>query len=237
MSTEQVTARPATWDSDQGEADMEKGHEPSWRALIEHIDERDLCGKSVLDYGCNRGGFLRLLYDLRSFERGVGVDIAVQSLDDAERRKGDIPVTYKHVDELTAPDDAFDLAFSHEVIYLLPDLEAHARYIKQRLKESGIYYIAIGEYAENPLWERWKETVSSFSPVSPVTHSLQDIALAFRNEGFDVSVRRMVCDGFLPYDPTDTKYLQNPMELIKFMTEYMILFRMEKNRVEKKPGA
>ena len=113
-------------------------------------------------------------------------------------------------------------------MYLIPDLKAHAKEIYDSLKPGGVYYVAIGEYTDNPLWERWYKTVSEFSPVPPQNYSLQDMAEAFGESGFDVSVRRMVCDGFLPYDYTDKKYLLSPMELVQFMTEYMMLFRLEK---------
>lgn len=120
----------------------------------------------------------------------------------------------------------FDLAFSHEVIYLLPDLAAHAEEIRTVLKPGGVYYLAIGEYAENPLWDRWKEVVAEFSPVPPQTYSLQDIARTFQNKGFGVEVRKLACEGFFAYDTKDEKYLHNPMELVDFMTQYMMYFRL-----------
>lgn len=224
----QATEPVSTWDSAEGEMSMEAGHEPSWLAFIDHMQEDSLKGLSVLDYGCNRGGFLRYLYEKKPYASALGVDIAMESIADAQQRKGAIPAAYGHTSALKDESGAFDIAFSHEVVYLLPDLQAHAREIYDALKPDGVYYIAIGEYAENPLWERWKKVVSGFSPVAPQTYSLQDIAKAFQDNGFEVSVRRMVCDGFLPYDANDGKYLKNPMELIDFMTRYMMLFRMKK---------
>lgn len=228
--TQAANAAPKveTWDNLESEQDMEEGHGPSWQAFIDHLSEKDYSGKAVLDYGCNRGGFLRLLHQQKPFATALGVDIAMDSVADAENRKGDLPATFAHVEALNGKENEFDFAFSHEVVYLLPDLDAHAQDIYKALKPGGVYYIAIGEYAENPLWERWKETISAFSPVPPQTHSLQDIARSFQDKGFSVSIQRMVCKGFLPYDSRDTKYLLNPMELIEFMTEYMMLFRMEK---------
>lgn len=224
----QAVEQVSTWDSTEGEMGMEAGHEPSWQAFIDHMQEDSLKGLSVLDYGCNRGGFLRLLHQKKPYASALGVDIAADSLADAESRKGGIPASFALTKELRGKRGAFDIAFSHEVVYLLPDLKDHAREMHEVLKPGGVYYIAIGEYAENPLWERWKKVVSGFSPVAPQTYSLQDIAKAFQDQGFEVSVRRLVCDGFLPYDASDGKYLHNPMELIDFMTRYMMLFRMKK---------
>lgn len=216
-----------TWDDLAGEESMAEGHEPAWRTLISYIEENTLAGKKVLDFGCNRGGFLKLLHQQRPYAEGLGVDIADESVAFANSHKGDTPCTYDHSRVLATKTGEFDIAFSHEVVYLLPDLLAHAREMRSVLKTGGIYYLAIGEYAENPLWERWRKTVSEFSPVPPQTYSLQDIAKAFQDSGFAVSIRRMVCDGFLPYDAHDGKYLHSPIELLDFMTQYMMLFRLK----------
>lgn len=217
-----------TWDSLEGEESMAEGHEPAWHSLISYVQEKDISGKRVLDFGCNRGGFLKVLYQALPYKDALGVDIAEESVAYANQNKGKTPCSYVHSRALENEKEGFDLAFSHEVVYLLPDLQAHAKEMNAVLKKGGVYYLAIGEYAENPLWERWKKTVAEFSPVPPQTYSLQDIAKTFQNNGFSVSVRKMVSDGFLPYDASDDKYLHNPMELLDFMTQYMILFRLVK---------
>ena len=73
---------------------------------------------------------------------------------------------------------------------------------------------------------RWRETVHAFSPVPPQDYSLQDIALAFQKNGFKVSVQKMACKGFFSYDAVDDRYLRSPAELVDFMTNRMMLFRM-----------
>ncbi len=216
-----------TWDSLEGEESMAEGHEPAWHTLISYVQEKNLADKRVLDFGCNRGGFLKILYQALPYKDALGVDIADESVAYANQNKGDIPCHYAHSRALANEKNSFDVAFSHEVVYLLPDIVAHAQEMRSVMKKGGVYYLAIGEYAENPLWERWKKTVAEFSPVPPQTYSLQDIAKAFQNNGFSVSVRKMVCDDFLPYDSSDDKYLHNPMELLDFMTQYMVLFRMK----------
>ncbi|MEX0632263.1 hypothetical protein M8494_10275 [Serratia ureilytica] len=67
---------------------MADGHAPIWRHLIGLVPENELSGVKVLDFGCNQGGFLRLLYQLRPFQQGLGVDIARRSVDEANRLKG-----------------------------------------------------------------------------------------------------------------------------------------------------
>lgn len=217
-----------TWDSPEGEAHMAEGHEPAWRAMVNDMSEDDLSGKNILDFGCNRGGFLKLLHRMKPYQSALGVDIAEESIAYANSHKENVPASYDHSRVLQDQEmkHRFDLAFSHEVIYLLPDLAAHAEEIRTVLKPGGVYYLAIGEYAENPLWDRWKEVVAEFSPVPPQTYSLQDIARTFQNKGFGVEVRKLACEGFFAYDTKDEKYLHNPMELVDFMTQYMMYFRL-----------
>lgn len=215
------------WDDPDRERQMQHEHEPSWRAMIDLVEE-DLSSRTVLDFGCNQGGFLRLLHQHRPYERALGVDIARNSVDEANRLKGDLPCEYETNGILAAMAGLFDVAFSHEVVYLLPDLDAHAWQIHNLLKPGGIYYIAIGCHTDNPLWLRWRETVHAFSPVPPQDYSLQDIALAFQKNGFEVSVQRMACKGFFSYDAMDDRYLRSPAELVDFMTNRMMLFRMNR---------
>ena len=49
------------------------GHAPIWRHLIGLVPENELSGVKVLDFGCNQGGFLRLLYQLRPFQQGLAL--------------------------------------------------------------------------------------------------------------------------------------------------------------------
>ncbi|MFX9073378.1 hypothetical protein ABTN28_19105, partial [Acinetobacter baumannii] len=50
----------ATWYVDpDAENAMADGHAPIWRHLIGLVPEQDLSTRTVLDFGCNQGGFLR----------------------------------------------------------------------------------------------------------------------------------------------------------------------------------
>src|SRR5271168_2151860 len=104
---------------------MQDEHGFIWKAILYTIDI-DLAGMRVLDAGCNRGGFLRLLADTAGIAEGYGYDPASGAITDACRLAGDRSLIYEIAD--TVPDGwgDFDLAFSHEVLYLLDDLAAHA---------------------------------------------------------------------------------------------------------------
>src|SRR5262245_15663247 len=81
-----------TWAKDWAEENaMNDDHGHLWRQLILHLEEKSLGGKDVLDYGCNQGGFLRQLYELKSFRQGVGADIALDSLAIARQNAGGLP--------------------------------------------------------------------------------------------------------------------------------------------------
>jgi SAM-dependent methyltransferase len=217
-----------TWDDLAGEEYMQEGHGPSWRAMINQMDEVDLSSAKVLDFGCNRGGFLRMLYDAKPYKQALGIDIATDSVAVANQLKSVRPIDYAHNDELSAQKGSFDYAFSHEVVYLLPDMDAHAREIYDALKPGGVYYLVIGEYAENPLWPKWYSVVQEFSPVPPQNYSLNDIATSFDKAGFSVAINRLDCQGFFNYTAGGDRYIKNPLELVKFMTEYMMMFKLVK---------
>ncbi|MEX5715798.1 hypothetical protein IC615_18115 [Serratia ureilytica] len=60
-----------TWYRDpHAEQAMAEGHAPIWRHLLSLVPERELSGVRVLDFGCNQGGFLRLLHQIRPFSEG-----------------------------------------------------------------------------------------------------------------------------------------------------------------------
>ena len=90
-----MSAAITTWASAEAEQTMAEGHGPAWNAIINSLDDIDFSSKAVLDFGCNRGGFLRLLGQRRSYRMALGVDIAVQSIAEANRLKGDLPADYR----------------------------------------------------------------------------------------------------------------------------------------------
>ncbi|MEL7527562.1 MAG: class I SAM-dependent methyltransferase [Pseudomonadota bacterium] len=204
-----------TWSSLSDEEDtMTEEHTWIWCEMINAIDETNLSSSDVLDFGCNQGGFLRLLHDLRPFRSGVGVDIARRAVAIAEANKGNRPISYHSVSDLTKLERRFDLAFSHEVIYLIDDLNEHARQMAGALKPGGSYYAVTCCHRDSPLWAMWRARIGEFSNIPVPNHSIADIAGAFRKAGFAVSVRRFLANAFVPlsepndYFPTDLDRLE-----------------------------
>ncbi|BEM77727.1 hypothetical protein SME38J_18300 [Serratia marcescens] len=191
-----------TWYRDPlAERAMAEGHAPIWRHLIGLVPEHELSGVKVLDFGCNQGGFLRLLHQIRPFQQAVGVDIARQSVDEANRLKGNLPVVYQTDTRLNGWDDHFDIAFSHEVIYLIEDIAQHAADMLRALKPGGVYYAVTGCHTDNPLWPQWRERVAEQTHTVVQDRSLADYARIFSAAGLQVSARRLGFSGFVPYEP------------------------------------
>src|SRR5262245_13527035 len=82
------------WRSASEDEAMQDEHEFIWRAMLDTIDV-DLAGRRVLDAGCNRGGFLRLLADQHSIVEGFGYDPASGAIEDARRLAGARPLFFE----------------------------------------------------------------------------------------------------------------------------------------------
>src|ERR1700722_13643465 len=119
---------------------------------------RDLTGTRVLDVGCNRGGFLRLAYDTYAIAEGFGYDPAAAALADARDLAGERPLRFEAADRVPDGWAGFDVAFSHEVLYLVHDLGAHAKDIFDALVAGGSYYAVMGVHSASPFAVDWHRT-------------------------------------------------------------------------------
>lgn len=216
-----------TWSNRSSEEDtMTEEHTWIWCEMINAIDETNLSSSDVLDFGCNQGGFLRLLYDLRPFKSGVGVDIARRAVDIAEANKANRPIVYQAINDLNDLERRFDLAFSHEVIYLINDLNEHARQIAGALKPGGSYYAVTCCHRDSPLWAMWRPKIQAFSNVPVPNHSITDIAGAFRKAGFTVSVSRFLATAYVPVsEPSD--YFPTDADRLETYSRWKLMFRFE----------
>jgi SAM-dependent methyltransferase len=142
------------WQSATEDAEMQDEHAFIWRAMLDTIDI-DLAGRRVLDAGCNRGGFLRLLGAESGIAAGYGYDPAAGAIADARRLAGELPLTFETAATVPADWSGFDVAFSHEVLYLIHDLGAHAAAIHRTLAPGAPYYAVIGVHAGSPGVPDW----------------------------------------------------------------------------------
>lgn len=217
-----------TWSNDPSEEDsMTDEHAWIWREMIGCIAIPDLSGARVLDIGANQGGFLRMLYDTHAFADGVGVDLAEDRVALANQATKGRPIRYLATNTLAEAGADFDLAFSHEVIYLIEDLEDHARQVADVLKSGGVYDAVTCCHADSPLWSKWRPMIAEFSNIPVPSHSVADIASAFRSVGFDVSVSRFLANAFIPTKPPN-EYFPTDVERLETYHNWKLCFRCTK---------
>jgi SAM-dependent methyltransferase len=185
----------AYWQSAAEDATMQDEHTFIWEAMLDTIDV-DLAGRRVLDAGCNRGGFLRLLCERSEIAGGWGYDPAAGAIADARRLAGDLPLRFEVADTVPSGWGGFDVAFSHEVLYLVHDLGAHARAIHGSLAAGGAYYPVIGVHAGSPGMAEWHSENAQHLNLPPL-YTLDQVIAAFADAGFEVAVSRLKI-GFVP---------------------------------------
>jgi SAM-dependent methyltransferase len=221
-------AKIATWLKDEKqEVSMGEQHKPFWQCMINKSVDSSLAQKTVLDFGCGCGGFLRTLYGEHPFKAGFGIDLAEQSVELANCNKGSMPLQYFVAGDTPDFSNKFDVAFSYEVIYLMPDLRAHARFISDSLKSGGIYYAATGCHTANPLWPSWKTVIERKSSLPVSNYSPEDFVAAFEAEGFTAAGQQLGFDGFVPLN-LHPEYYPTTQDSINYYKRDVIVFAFTK---------
>jgi SAM-dependent methyltransferase len=207
------------WQSAEEDAEMQDEHGFIWEAMLETIDI-DLAGRRVLDAGCNRGGFLRLLVARSGIGAGYGYDPAAGAIADARRLAGRRPLHFEVADTVPAGWDGFEVAFSHEVLYLIHDLERHAAAIHDALAPGGAYYAVMGVHAGTPGIANWHAENAEKLDL-PALYSLDDVIRAFTGVGFEAAAARLKF-GFVPLSgharsfPADLNYFYDHKVMLRF---------------------
>jgi SAM-dependent methyltransferase len=218
----------ATWNRNPADEEaMGAAHAPIWRRMVDVSVPHDLSASTVLDYGCNQGGFLRLLYDTHPFKQAVGIDIARESVGRAEMLKGHRPINYKVANSAASLGRTFDFAFSHEVLYLLQDLAAHANDMKAALRPGGAYVAAMGCHTDSAIWPMWRKLISETSSIPIYDHSLEEVAKTFSAAGFTVGVRPLALDAFMPVT-VGSQYFPKITDQLRYYNTDKVLFRFVK---------
>ena len=208
---------------------MTDDHMILWDRMIDMMNERDLSQANVLDYGCNTGGLLQRLYRQKPFANALGVDLAMGQVEQARATRTDGPYAFNGLEALDERVASFDLAMSHEVIYLLPDLEAHAAMMRRVLKPGGVYYAATGCHTANPRWHEWRTLIAESSNVTPGDYSPEDYSAAFEKHGFTVGVQPYRLDRFVPFSATDPLF-RTVADALDYYQNHKLVFRFERDR-------
>lgn len=207
------------WQSADEDAEMQDEHAFIWQAMLDTIDV-DLAGRRVLDAGCNRGGFLRLLATRRGIAEGYGYDPAAGAIADARRLAGELPLSFEVAETVPAGWDGFEVAFSHEVLYVIHDLAGHAAAIYGALAPGAPYYAVMGVHAGSPGVAEWHaENAERLS--LPELYSLDQVIRAFTGAGFEAAASRLKF-GFVPLSgharsfPADLEYFYEHKVMLRF---------------------
>ena len=214
----------AYWRDAASDEAMQDEHGFIWRAMLDTIDI-DLAGARVLDIGCNRGGFLRLLADAAGIAAGYGYDPAAGAIEDARRLAGRRPLTFET--GTTVPDGwaGFDAAFSHEVLYLLHDLASHAAAILAALEPGGAYFAVMGVHAGSGMMVDWHASAAEELGLPKLYHP-DEVVEVFDGAGFEVSVARLE----LRFVPVSTargghEHRRRLMDWLDYYSRDKLLFR------------
>jgi SAM-dependent methyltransferase len=206
---------------------MQDEHEFIWLAMLEMVDT-NLAGRRVLDAGCNRGGFLRLLVDRAHIGAGFGYDPAQGAIEDARRLTGRRPLSFEVAATLPKGWSGFDAAFSHEVLYLLHDLSLHATALFASLIPAGSYFATMGVHAESPLMTAWHADNATVLHL-PGLYRLEEVADVFQEAGFEVAVGRMPIR-FVPVEAHrgDRRPDTELIDLLDYYYRDKVMFRFRK---------
>lgn len=212
------------WRGASDDEAMQDEHGFIWRAMLDTIDI-DLAGRRVLDVGCNRGGFLRLLVDEAGIGAGYGYDPAAGAIDDARRLAGQRPLTFESGDTVPAGWRAFDAAFNHEVLYLLDDLGSHAADVFASLSPGAPYFAVMGVHAGSRLMTEWHASAAEELSL-PELYDLDEVVDAFDGAGFDVAVSRLEMR-FVPVSaaPGGHTHRRGLMDWLDYYGRDKVLFR------------
>jgi SAM-dependent methyltransferase len=99
-------------------------------------------------------------------------------------------LTFEVGESVPAGWNAFDVAFSHEVLYLLEDLTPHAAAIHDALAPGGVYYAVMGVHADAPTMVDWHARNAERLHLPPL-HALDDVIASFTEVGFEAAVARL----------------------------------------------
>jgi SAM-dependent methyltransferase len=217
------------WRSAADDEAMQDEHGFIWRAMLDTIDV-DLAGRRVLDAGCNRGGFLRLLADRHGIAEGFGFDPAAGAIEDAQRLAGGRPLHFEAASSVPEEWTGLDVAFSHEVLYLLSDLSSHAVAIRRSLRPGGVYYAVMGVHTGSPLMVEWHAANREMLRLPPL-YDIDDVIAVFRRAGFDASVARLEIR-FVPVAGRQHDHEGRFLDWLAYYRDHKLLLRFADNTNE-----
>ena len=138
---------------------------------------------------------------------------------DARRLAGERPLRFEVAERVPVGWEGFDVAFSHEVLYLLHDLRDHADNVFEALNPGGSYYAVMGVHSGSPVAAEWHRTHSAELAL-PALYKIDDVVDSFAAAGYEVAASRLRI-GFIPAAGHTPKLL----EWLAYYNETKLLLR------------
>lgn len=148
--------------AERGRAEgMAESHAPFVRPVFERLSLSS--DGAYLDIGCGNGYTVRWAASAAPEGRAVGIDTSPGMIARARERSAELPNAEFHV--ATFPADhplepgSFDVIFSMEVFYYLPDPGAGLAEVRRLLRPGGVFACQVDYYEENTASHSWPEDV------------------------------------------------------------------------------
>jgi len=207
-----------------------EGNYPFWLALVKQsIDIFSIDQEAwVLDFGCGAGGFLKTFNEMLPGRNLVGVEIDNDLLLKCQRLASLNASILNYTDMDSLREGTFDVAYSQEVIYTIPDLSKHASDIYRLLRHGGYYLATMGCHIENPTWPQRRLRIREEEKYPALDYSLDEVSKKFFSAGFRVSVMRLPVCAPLGVSFGDESEFSSVKDLLVSSYEYKILFVLMK---------
>lgn len=146
--------------AERGRAEgMAESHTPFVRPVFERLPLPP--DGAYLDIGCGNGYTVRWAAEAAPEGRAVGIDVSPRMIDRARELSAGIPNAEFH--RASFPDGhplepgSFDVIYSMEVFYYLPDLDAGLTEVRGLLRPGGVFACQVDYYEENEASHSWPE--------------------------------------------------------------------------------
>lgn len=148
--------------AERGRAEgMAESHTPFVRPVFERLPLPP--DGAYLDIGCGNGYTVRWAAEAAPGGRSVGIDVSPRMIERARELSDGIPNAAFHL--ASFPDGhplepgTFDVIYSMEVFYYLPDLHAGLGEVHHLLRPGGVFACQVDYYEENESSHSWPEDV------------------------------------------------------------------------------
>jgi SAM-dependent methyltransferase len=213
------------WRSIDADTVMQRGNHCAFEAMAD-IEADALDGATVVDIGCNMGGFLRFLCDHYTVSRAFGLDPATSTIQRAGELSGDRRIEYAAASRPPQEWPQADVAFSQEVMYLIDDLAEHADDMWKLLRPGGRYVAVTSVHAQSQLMAPW-HAANAESLELPPLRRVEEYIIPFLERGFTVEVSHLKVRAV----PIDEDLLDRTWQLLQFWTRTneKVVFRFRRN--------